>query len=34
MVTFEDAKKVAGKIVKEKQHLSIVLFRSVAREGY
>ncbi len=34
MVTFEDVKRVACEMVKEKQHLSIVLFRSVAREGY
>ncbi|GAB4220077.1 MAG: hypothetical protein Kow00102_05970 [Spirochaetota bacterium] len=33
MVTFEDAKKVAGKIVKEIQPLSIVAFGSVARDG-
>jgi HEPN domain-containing protein len=34
MVTFNDAKKVAGEIVHYIKPLSIVVFESVAREGY
>jgi len=34
MVTFDDAKKIAGEIVNQIQPLSIVVFGSVAREGY
>jgi len=34
MVTFDDAKKVAGEIVHYIKPLSIVVFESVAREGY